>query len=229
MVFASGEPALTSAEPHVRIARSADVLAATPDAQRLLTPEWRSRWERFRQSQDADDFLAARVAAYQLLADLAPAAASRDVLVIDQLVIDQHVIEQRCDGCGRGGHGRPRVLGAGGKQSKLAISWAHSHGVVAVASGMADGLGIDLERADPDRPIAPEVDVPGRHFVRAEALVKAGAFDLDAGLQADLSWPWGGVERYQNFLVRDVPVDGDGLLAVVAWRPFGGLENSPSA
>ena len=189
-------------EPVVRWGRSREVLASLRHPESVLTPPWRTRWERLRNSQDRDDFLAARVLIFELLREV---GVSTDVRV-----------EQGCAQCGRPGHGQPWVVDSSGQRSEWAISWAHSRGTVAAAAGVTPSLGIDLERALPDALIAPELDVSGRHFVRAEALVKAGAFDLDAGLAANLTWPWGTAGESCGRQVRDLAI-GDGLIGALAW------------
>ena len=194
------EPAVL---PQVVWGRSSEVLAKHPEAESLLTPVWRERWGRFRREQDAEDFLAARVLAFDLVRELVGA----DVR-----------IEQHCDGCGRAGHGRPIVFAARGGPLEVAVSWAHSRGLVVAASAQwVSRLGVDLEIADPDAPVAPEVLVPGRHFVRAEALVKASVMDLDAALSADLAWSWGREHTLAETRVRDLNF-AEGAIGALAWR-----------
>lgn len=116
------------------------------------------------------------------------------------LNLEELVVRQNCERCPRP-HGRPRLTG----HSKLHISLAHSHGVVAAAASTTD-VGVDVERSDPSR-LSPEaaqvVLAVGelaqaaastdegrallRSWVRKEALVKVGVITLDTARSFDLS------------------------------------------
>ncbi|GAB3587634.1 hypothetical protein GCM10027579_25430 [Calidifontibacter terrae] len=146
----------------------------------LSAPE-RDRWSRLLRSQDRDDFVAARALA-------ARAAAA--------LGVPDARFEQRCERCG-GPHGRPRII-----DSDLAVSWSHTGGWVAAVAASAGPVGIDIEAGAPDTELA--MGRSGRSFVRGEALVKAGVFDLDEALRTPLEWPTGEQQAYAGFLVVDL-------------------------
>ena len=51
--------------------------------------------------------------------------------------------------------------------------------------------------------------------MRAEALVKAGAYDLDTALETALDWPESQDHRHRGLLVRDLQWPG-GLIGALA-------------
>jgi len=144
--------------PTTRVVRTAEALTFLPDPSALLTGAERSRAAAFIRDADADDFIGAHVLARLLVAERVGAAPA------------QIELAQRCSSCG-GPHGRPHVVGRAG----VHVSWAHSRGWVA-AMAADEPCGIDVEPAD--RPPPPGRDL--RWWVRQEALVKAGAGDLDS-------------------------------------------------
>lgn len=184
--------------PVVLVARSAQVLVDVPDPVSILAPEVKQRWERLRVPQDHVDFLAARWLAQAAVAQLTGVARVRFV--------------QRCDGCGSSAHGAPSVEGI-----DVGVSWAHAGGVVAAAAAHGP-VGVDVEtKVGADEPVDPSSSVTGRAFVRAEALVKLGHFDLDTGLAANLDWPWGSTRDVDGVTVRDLdPPEGIGAVAFPA-------------
>ncbi|REF29923.1 hypothetical protein [Calidifontibacter indicus] len=102
----------------------------------------------------------------------------------------------------------------------VSVSWAHARGFSVAAACRGDKLGVDIDLLDPDL-LVPDVGVTGRAFVRAEALVKAGAFDLDVVLELarhrELGWPGDRRDVY-GLVVEDVPTGFDRVIAAVAWR-----------
>lgn len=158
------------------VADTARVLAAIPDEP--LGREADDRRARLRHAGDRADFTAAR-----LLAAVAHCALTGAPLAAGDIV-------QRCDACG-GPHGRPLPSAVG-----IHLSWSHAHGRVAAAAAL-DRLGVDVDA--PVRPsgelLAQTLSPTERRIVAAsadpdavfllawtakEALVKAGAADLDA-------------------------------------------------
>ncbi|RYG78428.1 hypothetical protein EU513_02080 [Yimella sp. RIT 621] len=188
-------------EPVVLIQRSVVRLHPEPDPLRLISGSDRARWERLRRPCDRHDFLAARLLARDAVAQICGPGPAADFV-------------QRCDSCA-GPHGRPVVT-----NHDVSVSWAHAHGFSAAAACRGDRLGVDIDLLDPDL-LVPDVGVTGRAFVRAEALVKAGAFDLDVVLElarhGELGWPGGRRDVY-GLVVEDVPTGFDGVIAAVAWR-----------
>ncbi|SMX83816.1 hypothetical protein BSP109_01903 [Brevibacterium sp. Mu109] len=170
-------------------------------AERWLDRDQYVRWSRLLRAQDRDDFLAARIAADSVVRRLCPEA--------DALRTPLH-FRQRCDECG-GAHGRPEVPGM-----RLSVSWAHARGWVVAAAHRGDRVGVDIDHLEPWMPIAVGSTVTGRHFVRAEALVKVGAMDLDSALAAALDWPESPAHPYGGLTVRDLQWPG-GLVGAVAY------------
>ncbi len=162
-------------QPVILIERS-DTLPPHP-----LSATEQQRHDALVRPQDRMDFVAARA--------LAARAAAR-VGVADAR------FEQTCARCG-GPHGRPRIVG-----SDVAVSWSHTAGWVAAVAADHGPVGIDIEA------VAPDDELPlgrtGREFVRGEALVKAGLFDLDEALRTRLDWGFGGQRTYAGFVVRDL-------------------------
>lgn len=168
---------------------------AAPTSLDLLTPAERERHDRLVRPADR----AAYAAAHLLVRACAAEVLGRPV--------EQVVVEQRCDGCGRAGHGRPSVAGA----PEVAVSLSHTAGwVAAVVARVPAGrsVGVDVEAV---RPVAPPARAltareaawvagqpdPGAAFtrlwVRKEALVKAGLADLGSVGELDVI---DGVEGY---------------------------------
>lgn len=186
---------VAAAEPDprclLRVAPSADVLdrdpALTARVLAGLPAEERQRHAALRLASGRQDFLAARVLARTVLAEQSGA---------DALDIDLH---QRCARCGTTGHGAPT-------SSAGAVSWSHSHGIVAVVTregGAAVGVDVehrgmgsvtpelvatacapreaDLVRASADADLA-FLEL----WTRKEALVKLGS-DLDLAVRSSLA------------------------------------------
>jgi 4'-phosphopantetheinyl transferase len=213
-------------QPIAVAATTSEVLAAVPDADRLLTDEERSRVAAFHFRNDRDDFVAAHVLAR------ASAAALLGV------PIGRLTWRQRCPACG-GPHGRPSI----GEAPDLGVSLAHAHGYVAAA--VAPGpIGVDVEPIRPgcaDRRLARMVLTEGeadaldsaadpdaaflRQWVRREALIKVGAATLDTVPAVDMSdlptgEPAGGwaAHRWGGFVLTDWRL-GAALGAVAAHEP----------
>jgi 4'-phosphopantetheinyl transferase len=169
-------------------ATTAEVLAAVPEAQRLLSEAEDRRAAAFRSDRDRDDFVAAHV--------LARACAAASLC----MPVDRLTWRQRCPECG-GPHGRPTIVEA----PELGVSLAHAAGYV--AAGAAPGpIGVDVEpvlSCDADHyPVldvltdaevrllgaAPDRNIAFlRQWVRREALVKMGVVTLDTLRNVDLS------------------------------------------
>lgn len=177
-----------------------EVVGADPRPDGLPEPQLR-RWEALRRTEDRADFLAARVLA---------ARAVRCLLGVG----DEVTFAQRCPGCGAEGHGPPVVT-----SHDASVSWAHAHGVVAAAAARAGCLGVDVERLAPEEVVDEHLGVTARAFVRGEALVKAGLFDLDTALRTPLDWPWGGRREVAGSIVEDLDVGVEGFSGAVARRP----------
>lgn len=213
-------------EAIVVAATTAEVLAAVPDAERLLTEDEGARAAAFRFDRDRDDFVAAHA--------LARGCASA---VLD-VPLPELTWQQRCPTCG-GPHGRPTIAEA----PHLGLSLAHARGHVAAAAARGV-IGVDIEpvqRGRPGRELAPAVlsdaelravdaapdpDVAFlRQWVRREALVKVGALTLDTLRTVDLSplpagEPAGGwvAHRWGGYVLADWRSEG-ALGAVAADRP----------
>ena len=187
---AAGVPASVTASDRDAAAGAAD----------WLDREQQDRWSRLLRAQDRDDFLAARIAADAVVRRLLPDSPDLPA---------RSVFVQRCESCG-GPHGRPRLPGI-----PLAVSWAHARGWVIAAAHRGERLGVDIDLLDAHAPIADSSPVSGRHFVRAEALVKAGAYDLDTALETALDWPESQDHRHRGLLVRDLQWPG-GLIGALA-------------
>ncbi len=169
-------------------ARSADVLAATRDPQRVLSDVERARAASFRRAEDARDFVAAHI-----LARMCAARLSGDDW-------EGLRIEQRCARCG-GAHGKPVVR----RHPGLELTISRTAGNVAAAAS-ARAVGIDVERLAADRVLceaaagfftsgeleaaraAPDPQLALlRQWVRKECLVKLGLVSLDTMREFDLS------------------------------------------
>jgi 4'-phosphopantetheinyl transferase len=169
-------------------ARTPEVLAAVPEAERLLTDAEDRRAAAFRSDRDRDDFVAAHV--------LARACAAASLC----MPVDRLTWRQRCPDCG-GPHGRPTIMEA----SDLGVSLAHAGGYVAAAAAPGP-IGIDIEPVlSCDTNCYPVLDVftddelrvfdtaPDRNiaflrqWVRREALVKVGVITLDTLRNVELS------------------------------------------
>ncbi|WP_410539944.1 4'-phosphopantetheinyl transferase family protein [Streptomyces sp. KL2] len=174
----------------LRTGRSQDVLGplAGPASNlpALLSASEQRRYSRLRTAEGRNDFLAARVLARRLVADVTGADA------------DAVALAQSCPVCGSDGHGPPRVL-----NGDVQVSWAHSGGEVVAAVSERHRVGVDIELLDrfPVTPTLltaalPEVEAERvlaaqdirRAFLRLwttrEALVKLGS-DLLAMTRAD--------------------------------------------
>ena len=101
------------------------------DAEKLLSVTERCRYARLRSAEARRDFLAVRVFARHVLADVTGVA------------VEDVALAQTCPGCGAEGHGPPRLVGGGAE-----ISWAHSGGELAVAVSSRYRVGVDVERTD---------------------------------------------------------------------------------
>ncbi|WSQ63473.1 4'-phosphopantetheinyl transferase superfamily protein [Streptomyces sp. NBC_01216] len=162
------------------LAATAEVLARPGLGEHLLAPWERRRLTRIRTPRRRDDVVAARLLLRLCLARVT-GLPPRSV-----------ALAQRCDACGRHGHGRPHVPGRPG----WGVSLSHTDGLVAAAVGPGP-VGVDVEpaarRPGPPRVLArllPETELraaataddPGpallRLWVRREALFKAGRDDL---------------------------------------------------
>lgn len=188
--------------PVVLVVPTRQVVGEDPRPHDLPEPQLR-RWEGLRRSEDRSDFLAARVLA---------ARAVRSLLgVADEVTFAQH-----CTTCGGQDHGPPEVT-----SHVATVSWSHAHGVVAATAARAGRLGVDVERLGPDDVVDEHLGVTARAFVRGEAMVKAGLFDLDAALSAPLGWPWGHRREVDGCTVQDLDVGLSGFCGAVAWRPSG--------
>lgn len=175
-----------------RVARAV-ASVARPDAvlrvvdPRLLSPGERRRGARLRHPTDR----AAYVAAHLLVRWCAALLTRRAVASLELI--------QRCSECGGRDHGRPSLAGL----PDVYVSLAHARGAVAAAAGWGT-IGVDLELttapgaaampvalspAEQDR--VRESGTPDATFLRywvcKEALVKAGATDLDGMAGIDLS------------------------------------------
>lgn len=184
----SGTDATAAAAVAV-VAGTDEVLAHGEADERLLTPVERLRAARFRRESARRDFVAAHLLARicaGLLFGAGPAGTA---------------LAQRCGDCGEDGHGKPYLP----DHPAVAVSMAHTPGVVAAAAGGAV-IGIDVELVS-RRPAGRELleralsgnelrqigrqDDPQalflRQWVRKEAMVKAGRADLGALHELDLS------------------------------------------
>lgn len=145
-----------------------------------LNEQERHRLQTLRRSSDRADYLAAHL--------LARAMVAR-ATVADPFSI---MLAQRCPECGSDTHGVPRVIG----HDRLAVSWSHTAGAAAAATGGQD-VGVDAERVldqhwtavvgttmtEAEREAIHLSPAPAvaftRLWVRKEALVKAGRFRLN--------------------------------------------------
>lgn len=170
-----------------------EVLRDVEDPSRLLTPAEQNRAASFRYDGDRDDFVAAHVLVRLCAAELV-GGSPQDITVV-----------QTCTACG-GAHGKPALVGHEG----VHVSWSHAAGAVAAFAAHVP-CGIDLEpRADDVDPGLADVALtererkaveasrePGTAFLRLwlrkEAIVKAGAVELDSVFSLDVTDAAGGV------------------------------------
>lgn len=174
------------ARPVALAGASDDVLLAAGGGWQLLSGAEAARARTLRRDVDRRDFVAAHALA-RVCAGRVLARAPRTLTV-----------EQRCAHCG-GSHGRPRLAEA----PELRISLSHTRGHVAAVAGTGR-VGIDVERyraidagmialatspAEVARvEAAPDVSLAFlRLWVCKEALIKAGAGDLDSMPAIDLA------------------------------------------
>ena len=118
--------ALCSAQ--MAVLPTAEVLAAWPDPNGMLTDIELRRARAFRTQQEHDDFVAAHLLARRCVSQL----TGEPVVTI----------VQRCAECG-GHHGRPAVLG----YPEVTVSWSHARGSVGAVAAL-DPVGIDVESVD---------------------------------------------------------------------------------
>ncbi|MBO3745317.1 phosphopantetheinyl transferase-like protein [Streptosporangiaceae bacterium NEAU-GS5] len=150
-----------------------------------LTPEERSRAERFTRRQDRLDFVAAHLLVRQCAAD---------VLAIPVAML---TLVQRCERCEQP-HGRPSIAEA----PELVVTLSHTSGYVCAAASYGK-VGVDAEHVTTgpaDASLVALALTPAeaalvgtdnhkliRQWVRKEALVKRGELALDRLREADLS------------------------------------------
>jgi 4'-phosphopantetheinyl transferase EntD len=170
----------------VRVVSSAKALQGGYTKLDRLPPEQRVRLDRIRVEQARVDFLAARHACADVVADL---------IAVDR---DRVGLVQECVSCGKQDHGPPHAIVDGRRPEGVSVSWAHSDGVVAAAAGRNIRIGVDVERLpaapleagllrvsltpDEERAVRASVD-PNAAFLGIwtlkEALVKIGEHSLD--------------------------------------------------
>lgn len=109
---------------------------ATPHLEHRLAADERARYQWFRRQADRDMFATGRA----LLREVAGArmgVPSREV-----------VLRTTCARCGASDHGAPVVEQIAGAHPAPHVSLTHAHGLVMVAAGDLDPLGIDCEPLD---------------------------------------------------------------------------------
>lgn len=171
---------LRRVDPAVTISTSDAVLARWLDPFEPLTDTERLRAAQFRNSRDANDFVAAHLLIRECVGRLLGTAPKKIT------------IEQKCQRCG-GPHGKPIVAGELG----IKPSWSHCTGrVAATACDRAIGIDIENRTSTPvderllvrvatrteSITVLEDADPAGallRLWVMKESLVKAGALGLD--------------------------------------------------
>lgn len=171
------------ADEVVRFLTTQQALTELGELAGLLTVQEARRNSALHRSEDRLDHLAAHLLVRECVARL----TGTDVAGV--------VLRQRCSGCGEEGHGAPTVELSGRRTLRhVHVSLSRGGGVVAAAASFHP-VGVDVEPVDrhDGRPVgltaAERTWLDGqddarraflRLWTRKEALVKVGAFDLEA-------------------------------------------------